>query len=595
MEATSGTPAPFPGSGAVEADGIRVIPEAVRAAAREAPGHWIGVVDPEWTEERTPPEWAVLGEWRSDDDGDVGTYRANPAYRPSARALGWPEPTDPVDAAAQRAATGYGPVEEAVAALAAAEVTVVAGPDGIPLVAAGQDGESVVLVFTSPAHAFMSPTLRHDTLPVRDLIRSLAHPSAISLLVNAGAVAPSSFRRTASRWTAARIQQAPRPTPPGGTRDTSDATAPASPAARTESGPHGERTSSTGPRTSTSADERTESAVAAGSAAGTGTHVAAEPSSGPGSGGGAEPAPAAKPDSEAAPASEAEALEEKAEAAAPATASGARTATDTDVGGASVATSRLPMLVRTITATAIDKPDDAVKPVGRPGRAVLAGAAIGGSLLVAVPFLLLGADDDKEERASTTAATVLGGDKENETGDFAVSSPEPHDSADKKETQKPKAVPGSTPDAESGKNDGPDKAAEDAAKRAEAQKKAEAEKARERAAAAENSSNDTSGKAEGNAPAGRLSASPCRFTATSPASASTYPAATSPTGRHCGCGPATTPTRRSSSSPPTALSARRDSAWTWRAPTSPRAPPSSSHAAPASPRSNSRSTRPTTS
>ncbi|MEZ0156307.1 hypothetical protein AB8850_00575, partial [Streptomyces griseorubens] len=51
-------------------------------------------------------------------------------------------------------------------------------------------GESVVLVFTSPAHAFMSPTLRHDTLPVRDLIRSLAHPSAISLLVNAGAVAP---------------------------------------------------------------------------------------------------------------------------------------------------------------------------------------------------------------------------------------------------------------------------------------------------------------------------------------------------------------------------------------------------------------------
>ncbi|MEZ0156308.1 type VII secretion system-associated protein, partial [Streptomyces griseorubens] len=112
MEATSGTPAPFPGSGAVEADGIRVIPEAVRAAAREAPGHWIGVVDPEWTEERTPPEWAVLGEWRSDDDGDVGTYRANPAYRPSARALGWPEPTDPVDAAAQRAATGYGPVEE---------------------------------------------------------------------------------------------------------------------------------------------------------------------------------------------------------------------------------------------------------------------------------------------------------------------------------------------------------------------------------------------------------------------------------------------------------------------------------------------------
>ncbi len=95
MEATSGTPAPSTGSGAVEADGIRAIPEAVRAAARQAPGHWIGVVDPEWTEERTPPDWAVLGEWRSDDDGDVGTFRANPAYRPSARALGWPSPPTP--------------------------------------------------------------------------------------------------------------------------------------------------------------------------------------------------------------------------------------------------------------------------------------------------------------------------------------------------------------------------------------------------------------------------------------------------------------------------------------------------------------------
>ncbi|MFE5398750.1 type VII secretion system-associated protein [Streptomyces sp. NPDC056568] len=190
MEATPGTPASSSGSGTARADGTPAIPEAVRAAARQAPGHWIGVVDPEWTEARPPPEWAVLGEWRSDDAGDVGTYRANPAYRPSARALGWPEPTDPVDAAAQRAATGYGSVEEAVATLADAEVTVVSGPDGTPLVAAGRDGEPVVLVFTSPAHAFMSPTLRHDTLPARELTRTLAHAPTLSLLVNAGAVAP---------------------------------------------------------------------------------------------------------------------------------------------------------------------------------------------------------------------------------------------------------------------------------------------------------------------------------------------------------------------------------------------------------------------
>ncbi|GAA2246178.1 hypothetical protein GCM10010145_11380 [Streptomyces ruber] len=176
-------------SDAGEPEDVPEIPEAVRAAALRAPGHWIGVVDPEFTEERTPPEWAVLGEWRSDESGGVGTYRANPAYRPSARVLGWPEPTDPVDAAAQRAATGYGSVDEALAALAEAEVTVVAGPDGKPLVAAGQDGAPVVLVFTSSAHAFMSSTLAHDTIPARELARSLSD-GGTQLLVNAGAVAP---------------------------------------------------------------------------------------------------------------------------------------------------------------------------------------------------------------------------------------------------------------------------------------------------------------------------------------------------------------------------------------------------------------------
>ncbi|MDQ0792530.1 type VII secretion system-associated protein [Streptomyces sp. B1I3] len=178
-----------PVSGDTVASDTPGIPEAVRAAARRAPGHWIGVVDPEWTEERTPPEWAVLGEWQSDENGGVGEYRANPAYRPSARVLGWPEPTDPVDAAAQRAATGYGPVEAALAALAEADVTVVRGPDGGPLTATGRDGAPVVLLFTSPAHEFMSAALLHDTLPARELARSSGGPGTM-LMVNAAAAAP---------------------------------------------------------------------------------------------------------------------------------------------------------------------------------------------------------------------------------------------------------------------------------------------------------------------------------------------------------------------------------------------------------------------
>lgn len=176
-------------AGADEVADLPEIPEAVRDAARQAPGHWIGVADPEWAEDRTPPEWAVLGEWRSDDEGGVGEYRSNPVYRPSARMLGWPEPTDPVDAAAQRAATGYGTVEAALAALADADITVVRRPDGGPLMAAGRDGVPVVLLFTSPAHEFMSTALHHDTLPAEELVRSLSDPGTL-LMVNAGAAAP---------------------------------------------------------------------------------------------------------------------------------------------------------------------------------------------------------------------------------------------------------------------------------------------------------------------------------------------------------------------------------------------------------------------
>lgn len=177
------------GPGSTEVVDASLVPDAVRDAARRAPGHWVGIVDPEWAEERTPPEWAVLGEWRSDEDGGVGEYRANPAYRPSARVLGWPEPTDPVDAAAQRAATGYGSVEAALEALAEAEITVVRGPDGGPLTAAGRDGSPVLLLFTSPTHEFMSSALHHDSLPARELVRSLSTAGTL-LMVNAGAAAP---------------------------------------------------------------------------------------------------------------------------------------------------------------------------------------------------------------------------------------------------------------------------------------------------------------------------------------------------------------------------------------------------------------------
>lgn len=163
--------------------GLPAIPDGVRDAAREAPDHWFGMVDPAWTGEGPPPGWAVIGEWRSGVSGEIEEYRANDDYRPSPQMLGWPEPADPVDAAVQAAVTGYGQVDEAVAALAVAEVTVLRAPEGGAVVVAGDSGQPVVPVFTSPTRQPLRGTAAHEDVSAVELARRLAG-SGVALAVN---------------------------------------------------------------------------------------------------------------------------------------------------------------------------------------------------------------------------------------------------------------------------------------------------------------------------------------------------------------------------------------------------------------------------
>ncbi|MFS8202477.1 ricin-type beta-trefoil lectin domain protein [Streptomyces sp. CWNU-52B] len=107
----------------------------------------------------------------------------------------------------------------------------------------------------------------------------------------------------------------------------------------------------------------------------------------------------------------------------------AEAGSDAHPEAAAEAKSRLPALVRTVTATAIGKPQQ-TGPVGRPGKAVLAGAAIGGVLLVSVPLLLLGGHDNDERSAPTAAETVLNGNPGETPGDFAVTEPDASASQD---------------------------------------------------------------------------------------------------------------------------------------------------------------------
>ncbi|MGW1561932.1 type VII secretion system-associated protein [Streptomyces sp. NPDC002144] len=146
------------------------VPEEIKEAARLAPDHWLGMVDPAWSGEGEPPNWAVVGQWRSGLDGDIEEWRGNEEYRPSPQALGWPAPTDAVDEAVQLAATGYGPGEAVPRLLVGAEVAVLLGPGGGPLSATSPDGASVVPVFTSPTYLHAAGRFGYELMPVIQLL-----------------------------------------------------------------------------------------------------------------------------------------------------------------------------------------------------------------------------------------------------------------------------------------------------------------------------------------------------------------------------------------------------------------------------------------
>ena len=78
-----------------------------------------------------------------------------------------------------------------------------------------------------------------------------------------------------------------------------------------------------------------------------------------------------------------------------------------------------------MTATAIGDTEPQATPVGRPGKAMLAGAAVAGALLVSVPFLLLGGNkDDGRSTSAEAPGTVLAGDEQRTPGDFVAATPE---------------------------------------------------------------------------------------------------------------------------------------------------------------------------
>ncbi|MER5697951.1 type VII secretion system-associated protein [Streptomyces mirabilis] len=173
------------------------VPADIRLAARHVPDHWLAVTDLQWRGDGPPPSWAVICRWRTGPDGEITHWEANPGHRPSPETLGWPEPTDPIDAAIQRAVTGYGHMEAVVEALTGAEIAVPTDPHGAPLVAAAPDGTPVVPVFSSAGQLGGHAGLAYRVLLVEELSGVLS--DCRHVLFNPGAAAPCCSPSTSCR------------------------------------------------------------------------------------------------------------------------------------------------------------------------------------------------------------------------------------------------------------------------------------------------------------------------------------------------------------------------------------------------------------
>jgi hypothetical protein len=146
--------------------GFREPPEDFVSAAKVAPNHWLSVIDRHWEAEEgeSPPSWATLGRWRSDEQGEIVEWEENTEYRPSPDAYGWAGPVSTADAAVRLVATGYGSQELFAMALADSDVAVCVEEDGALTVTEAPEGTAAVPVF-SP-----SPKLEDDKLPPHEVM-----------------------------------------------------------------------------------------------------------------------------------------------------------------------------------------------------------------------------------------------------------------------------------------------------------------------------------------------------------------------------------------------------------------------------------------
>lgn len=85
----------------------------MRANARANPNSWLYVIDEAFDPDGRVPPWAVVGAYPVNAAGDiVEDFHPNDRYRPSPKALGFPEPGDDLERMLQLVRTRHRPKED---------------------------------------------------------------------------------------------------------------------------------------------------------------------------------------------------------------------------------------------------------------------------------------------------------------------------------------------------------------------------------------------------------------------------------------------------------------------------------------------------
>jgi hypothetical protein len=159
------------------------ITEEMRANARANPNSWLYVIDEAFDPNGPVPSWAVVGAYPVSSAGQVvEDFHPNDRYRPSPKALGFPDPGTDLERLLQLVRTNHRPAEDLPRAILDSTLFVYAMSPVQRTVIGFHDAEGRVLVPAYTAKSLVPKEWPHARAVLgRDMVDLLAgHPVAIN-------------------------------------------------------------------------------------------------------------------------------------------------------------------------------------------------------------------------------------------------------------------------------------------------------------------------------------------------------------------------------------------------------------------------------